>query len=174
MSVPGLSEEDALRITNKYGRERVFSAVRQLKGSQQYKSGGVSNIGAYVRAIIRNDRKVGRPLPKDPVVEMKRVLREDVRGRYARYESGAVFEICRSLPNKTKRELEVELLGGGKSFHKRNTVAILSRGGGLDNPILYDHDSGGAIAFLRSTRPDLLDSVLDQKAFSKKAATGAS
>lgn len=173
ITVPGLSGEEASRIASKYGHERVVSAICQLKGTQQYKAGGVSNIGAYLRAIMRNDHKKGRVRPKSVVVETKRVLSESARRRYERYESGAAFEICRNLSCKTKRDLEADFLKNGKAFHKRNTGAILSQGGGLDNPILYDHDGGGAIAFLRAAHPKLLKSILVRKMFLKRDVSSA-
>lgn len=167
----GLSEEEIFMVTNKYGRERVELAARQLKRAHQYKAGGVSNIGAYLRAIIENDYKDAPLRLKKRAEEARRDLDEDARGSYERYESGAVFEICRNLPCETKRELAEELLRSGKSFHRRNTAAILARGGGLDNPILYDRDGGGIVAFLRAAHPGLLRSVLDQRTFLEKGCS---
>jgi plasmid replication initiation protein len=171
-SVLGISDEEISKVIKRHGQARVSSAIDQLKSAQQYKSGGVSNIGAYLRAILRNEREEGRAHLKKKVVEIKKFLNEDARGEHERYESGAAFELCRKLSSAEKRRLETAFLESGKSFHRRNTKAILSRGGGLDNPILYDRDSGGVIAFLRATYPDLLEPILDQKTFARKKKAG--
>ncbi len=171
-SVLGISDEEISKVIKRHGQARVSSAIDQLKSAQQYKSGGVSNIGAYLRAILRNEREEGRAHLKKKVVEIKKFLNEDARGEHERYESGAAFELCRKLSRAEKRRLEAAFLESGKSFHRRNTKAILSRGGGLDNPILYDRDSGGVIAFLRATYPDLLEPILDQKTFVRKKKAG--
>ena len=145
-SVLGISDTEMAKITRRYGKDRVSSAIKQLKQSQQYKSGSVSNIGAYLRAILKNEREEGRAHLKKKVMEIKDFLDKDARSEHERYESGAAFELCRKLSSSEKRKIETDFLKKGKEFHRRNTKAILSRGGGLDNPILYDRDSGGVIA----------------------------
>lgn len=170
--VLGISNEELSKVIRRYGKDRVSSAITQLKSTQQYKSGSVSNIGAYLRAILKNEREEGRAHLKKKVVEIKKFLDEDARGEHERYESGAAFELCRKLPNSEKRKIEIDFLKKGMSFHRRNTKAILSRGGGLDNPILYDRDGGGVIAFLRASRPGLLAPILDLKTFMKKKKAG--
>tara|TARA_B100000427_G_scaffold329636_1_gene346745 strand:- start:1698 stop:2987 length:1290 start_codon:yes stop_codon:yes gene_type:complete len=167
-SVLGISDTEIAKITRRYGKDRVSSAIKQLKQSQQYKSGSVSNIGAYLRAILKNEREEGRAHLKKKVMEIKDFLDKDARSEHERYESGAAFELCRKLSSSEKRKIETDFLKKGKEFHRRNTKAILSRGGGLDNPILYDRDSGGVIAFLRAYRPTLLAPILSLKRFMEK------
>lgn len=167
-SVLGISNTEIAKITRRFGKDRVSSAIQQLKQSQQYKSGSVSNIGAYLRAILKNEREEGRAHLKKKVMEIKDFLDKDARIEHERYESGAAFELCRKLSSSEKRKIETDFLKKGREFHRRNTKAILSRGGGLDNPILYDRDSGGVIAFLRAYRPKLLAPILSLKGFMEK------
>lgn len=175
-SVIGLSPTEINKLKNRYGETKVAAAIKYVKSTSKYKSGDIQNIGAYLRTAINHDYKIQEETPNKKSVSCKETQEEkkqsleakrvdEAKKNYTAYLTNEVFNICKYLPEDTRREIEKAFLTQGQEFHGRFAKNYINNHGGLTNILLYDFYNGGIVAFLLKAYPEILSPIMTEEEY---------